>query len=152
MNETYDAVLDDLRREIDGGGARPAMIDELVVRLLQLSPAVRPADFLSLLRDDADYYEGMFSLIHTAETVEDMTYIEAVLLVFCDIAAKAPQWASVVLIRILNSPPTQAELIRQLANAPLPARQAIRKVCKDIAQDSPEFLAKTLPVTLAARD
>lgn len=127
------------------------MIDELIVLLFQLSPAVRPADFLSLLRDDAEYHEGMFSLIHAAETADDMTYVGAVLPVFSDIAATAPQWASVVLMRILNSPPTQAELIRQLANAPLSARQAIRTACEDIAQGNPEFLAKTLPVTLAAQ-
>lgn len=151
MNDTYGAVLDDLRREIDGGGARPAVIDDFIVLLFQLSPSVKPANFLSLLRDDADYHEGMFSLIHAAETADETTYVEAILKVFADIASTAPQWASVVLMRILNSPPTQAELIRQLANAPLPARQAIRKACEDIAQDNPEFLAKTLPVTLAAQ-
>lgn len=152
MNETYDTVLSNLRREITSGSARPAMIDELIGRLFQLSPTVRPADLLSLLRDDTEYDEGMFSLIHAAETAEDMTYIEAVLLVFSEIASTAPQWASVVLMRILNSPPTQAGLIRQMAIAPLPAREAIRKACEDIVQDDPAFLVKTLPVTRAAQD
>lgn len=78
-----------------------------------------------------------------------MTYIGAVLLAFSDIALTAPRWASIVLIRILNSPPSQAELIRQLANAPVSARQAIRRACEDIVQENPEFLAKTLPVTRA---
>lgn len=150
MNETYDTIMKDLRHEVIGGDARPATIDEIITKLFQLPSAINPADFLSLLRDDAEYDEGMFSLIHAAESANDTIYVQGLIQVFAAIASTAPQWASVVLMRILNSPATQIELIRQLAGAPSSARNAIGQVCGRIAQDNPEFLAKTVPVTLAA--
>lgn len=48
MSETYETTLDDLRREIASGSARPAMIDELIARLFHDPSAIRPGDFLSL--------------------------------------------------------------------------------------------------------
>lgn len=54
-------------------------------------------------------------------------------------------------MRAINDAETQTELVRQLQDASPPAKAAIREMCGRIDAVSPTFLAKTVPVTVAAR-
>jgi len=149
MSETYDYNLANLRREIEMGEARPAVIDSLVSKILENRDERAIGDFLSLLIDQAEYYEGMFSLIHAAESFPQESYIRSLLSTFPKLVVSAPEWASIVLMRVLNSKPAQLELVRQLRNAPSSVKQSVRDMCERINEVSPEFLSKTVPVTLA---
>ncbi len=60
MSESYQHNLDDLRREIQIGGASPSVIDELVDALLSEGGASLAEDLIALLSDKAEYDEGMF--------------------------------------------------------------------------------------------
>lgn len=150
MSEAYENHLADLRREIEAGGARPKVIDGAVTALVADANKQLPADLLSLLSDKAEYDEGMFSLIHAAESYDDDIYVRALLSVFPHLAASAPRWASIVLMRVLNGSAAQAEMVRQLRDAPASVKGAVREMCGRINGVSPQFLAKTVPVTLAA--
>src|SRR4051812_16755175 len=98
MNEAYDHNLASLRREIAAGKARLAVIDAVVSKLLSERDERLVGDLLSLLSDGADHDQGMFSLIHAAESFDDGSYIRSLLLVFTILMSSAPRWASIVLM------------------------------------------------------
>jgi hypothetical protein len=150
MNGAYEYRLADLRREIETEGARPAVIDTAVNELLTDCDARLPSDLLSLLSDSAEYDEGMFSLIHAAESFDDSDYVHALLSVFPQLASSAPRWTSIVLMRVLNSGTAQSEMVRQLRGTSRPIKESVREMCGRINEVSPQFLSKTIPVTLAA--
>lgn len=75
MSETYEDRLAELRHEIETGESRPAVIDVAVNKLLAEGDDHLSKDLLSLLSDKAQHDEGMFSLIHAAESVDDGTYV-----------------------------------------------------------------------------
>jgi hypothetical protein len=150
MNDAYDHSLADLRREIETGGARPAVIDVVVSKLLANDNGHLPTDLLLSLSDRADHDEGMFSLIHAAETADDGAYVRALLSVFPSLMASAPRWASIVLMRVLNSESARLEMVRQLRDASTSVKKAVHEMCERINKVSPKFLSKTIPVTLAS--
>ena len=149
----YDSELQALRREIEAGGARPSIIDNHVNALLTEGRATLAEDLLALLSDKAEYDEGMFSIIHAVESLDETpygSYVSALLSVFPVLSAESPRWASIVLMRVMNSDATRHELVRQLRDAPAPIKESVRSMCERINEVSPEFLSKTIPVTLAA--
>lgn len=150
MSEAYTYKLADLRREIETEGARPTAIDTALSELLADDHEHLARDLLSLLSDRAKHDEGMFSLIHAAESGDDDTYVRALLSVFPDLVSSAPRWASIVLMRVLNNASTQLEMVRQLRGSSNSIKESVREMCRRINEVSPEFLSKTTPVTLAA--
>lgn len=150
MSAAYEHSLADLRREIEVGGARPAAIDVAVSELVADGNESLPSDLLSLLSDKVEDDEGMFSLLHAAESYNDRNYVRALLAVFPHLVSSAPRWASIVLMRVLNSSATRAEIVRQVRHAPASVKGAVREMCERINEVSPQFLSKTVPVTLAA--
>jgi hypothetical protein len=150
MSEAYEHWLANLRREIETGGARPAVIDAAVNELLADGDERLPGNLLSLLSDSAKYDEGMFSLIHAAESCDDSAYVRALLSVFPHLASSAPRWASIVLMRVLNGRPTQLEMVRQLRDAPASVKDSVREMCEHINAVSGKFLSKTIPLIVAA--
>jgi hypothetical protein len=64
--------------------------------------------------------------------------------------ASSPRWGSIVLMRVMNSDETRHELVRQLREASSSIKESVRVMCERINGVSPEFLSKTVPVTLAA--
>jgi Immunity protein 30 len=150
MTEAYERRLTELRREIEMGGARPAIIDTAVNELLADGDERLPSNLLSLLSDNAEYDEGMFSLIHAAESYDDSVYVHALLSVFASLASAAPRWASIVLMRVLNDSNAQLEMVRQLRDAPTSTKDSVREMCGRISEVSPQFLSKVIPVTLAS--
>lgn len=77
MSEACEHSLADLRREIETGGARPTVIDVAISELMAEGDPRLPGDLLQLLSDRAEYDEGMFSLIHAAESYDDSAYVRA---------------------------------------------------------------------------
>lgn len=150
MTTTYDIEIGALRKEIESGGAKPSVIDSAISSLLSFKDDRMPHDFLSLLSDHAEYDEGMFSLIHAAESVDNRTYVNALLSAFATLAASSPRWASIILMRALNDDPTRHELVGQLRTASPTIKGPIREICLQINLVSPQFLAKTAPVLIAA--
>ena len=153
MSAAYDSELQALRREIETGGARPSIIDNHVEALLTQGGATLAEDLLVLLSDEAEYDAGMFSIIHAVESLDETpyaSYVSALLSVFPVLSATAPRWASIVLMRVMNGDASRHELVRQLRDAPAPIKESVRSMCGRINEVSPEFLSKTIPVTLAA--
>jgi hypothetical protein len=153
MSEKFKSALANLRREIETNGARPSAIDYYLEALLSEGGKNLAVDLLALLSDKAEYDEGMFSIIHAAESLEQTpyaTYVSAMLSVFPMLLASSPRWGSIVLMRVMNSDETRHELVRQLREASSSIKESVRVMCERINGVSPEFLSKTVPVTLAA--
>jgi hypothetical protein len=151
MSTNDDAILAGLGEEIDTNGARATAIDE---RIAELEAVRRPGmtrELLSLLSDAADDDAGMFTLIHAAETGPAAPYVEELPAAFPTLMERAPRWTSIVLMRALNDAETQGELVRQLQGASPTIKAAVREMCTRIDAVSPTFLAKTVPVSVAAR-
>lgn len=92
----------------------------------------------------------MFSIIHAAEAIHRVTYVAALLSVFIELSKRAPGWAFVVLMRVLNDDDSQLQLVDQLPDAPQLVKTSIKLVCERINNESAKFLAKTTPVMIAA--
>jgi len=106
---------------------------------------------LMALNDRAEFDEGMFSLIHAAESFDDDVYIQEFLRSAAELQPNSPRWASIVLMRILNNQNTRDILVRQLRAADIETKLAIAWLCEKINEQSASFLSKTLPVILATR-
>lgn len=153
MSEAYDGELQALRGEIDAGGARPSVIDRRIDALLSEGGDSLAVDLLASLSDMAEHDEGMFSIIHAVESLDETPYrlyVRALLAAFLTLMSRAPRWASIILMRVMNTDASRYELVRQLREAPAPTKEAVRVMCERINAVSPEFLSKTVPVTLAA--
>jgi L-fucose mutarotase/ribose pyranase (RbsD/FucU family) len=147
---TYASELSALREEIEQGGARPSVIDSKVSSILGIGDEKMPHDLLALLSDTAEHDEGMFSLVHAAESVDDLPYVHALLAVFPALASSSPRWASIVLMRVLNNDNAKEHIVRELRAATQSVKTAVREISLQINRVSPEFLAKTAPVLIAA--
>jgi len=100
--------------------------------------------------DDAEFDELMFSIIHTIEIHDDQTYCRELLKAAPDLCSRAPRWASIIFMRVLNSDSTRTQLVLQLRNAPGPTKDALRNLMEKINDRGVEFMAKTTPVIVAA--
>lgn len=146
----YQSDLQALTSELHHNGARPVLIDRYLSSLLDYASEKLAEDLLPLLSDDAEFQEGMWSILHAAETAPQSAYISATISVFPVLARSAPDWASVVLMRLLNEEDYRTALVRRVRDASALEKQAFRLACERINRASPEFLAKTVALTIAA--
>ena len=75
----------------------------IVYELHQLNDYKVISGMLPLMKDDFEFDELMFSIIHTAEAFEDDKYISELFETLPDFIYTSPRWASMVFMRILNS-------------------------------------------------
>lgn len=91
MTRTHDAILADLRDEIDASGARTTRIDEAIAELEVVRRPGMTRDVLGMLSDAADDDAGMFTLIHAAEAEPAAPYVEGLLAAFPTLMERAPR-------------------------------------------------------------
>ncbi len=87
---------------------------------------------LGMLDDTADADEGMFSLIHAAEVFDDSVYVEHMLVVLPSLKNKAPKWASIILMRAINSQTTRDALVKAVRVAGPEVKQAVIWLCEKL--------------------
>ena len=109
------------------------------------------APLLGMLRDDALYESAMYILIHAAEAFDDETYVTNFLIAVPFLKRNSPQWASIVLMRILNNESTRQIVTRMLRDSPDDVREAAIWLLEGINAEDLSFLAKTTAPLLAAR-
>lgn len=145
----YDDRLEALRSAISSRPDEPIAIDATLEEILEIGDERVTRDLLLLLTDDAEDDEGMFSIIHAAESTNDSAYVQAMLLAFPELVRSAPRWASIVFMRVLNNSSSQLELVRQLRVSSVSVKELVHDMCRRINDVSPQFLTKTTPVALA---
>ena len=139
--------LEQLVREV--GASAPA-IDAAIGPVLAANDAAVIGPLLLLLGDDADE-DGMWSLLHAAESFDDEPYVRDVLRVLPLLNEHSGRWSEILIIRILNSEPTRAHLIRQLGLAPDERTSAVRSVCARLVGTNARLAEGLAEITVALR-
>lgn len=150
MVSPYEDALANLRREFEVGRAQINVVDSIIRNIVNLGGENLAYDFLKIISDYSGEDNAIFSLIHAAEACDDVSYVQALLRAFPSLKSSSPRWASIVLMRILNSASARSEIIRQLRHSPAAVKASVQEVCEAINKVDPRFLSKTVPVTIAA--
>ena len=123
--------------------------EDIICRIGALRDPESISILIQFLKDESDELDLMWGIIHTIEIFDDAIYIEEILKTSSDLYKNSPEWSLIVFMRIINSAECKTELIRQLRKSSHSVKNTIKKIMEEINNESPEFLAKTVPVTLA---
>lgn len=105
---------------------------------------------IQFLKDDSEELNLMWAIIHTIEIFDTDIYIKEILKTSPYLNKHSPEWSTLIFTRILNSEKDKVELIRQLREASSEIKMSVKNIMEAINKESPEFLAKTIPITVAA--
>jgi hypothetical protein len=94
---------------------------------------------LPLLDDHAEYDELMFSIIHAIESFDDDIYVREILQQLPGFLAKSPRWATVIHMRILNSPQTLAAYSAAIKTLSGPEKHAVHDVLNAVCRKNAKF-------------
>jgi hypothetical protein len=92
---------------------------------------------LPFFGDDAEYDEMLFTIIHTIEAFDDDVYVQKILDSLPSLLAKAPRWATVIHMRILNSPSAFAAYAGRVRNLSQEQRGSVRRVLELVRLENP---------------
>jgi hypothetical protein len=148
--KTLPQLIDELQAvDPDLPGNAPAF-EALLAEVVALRTPECISPLLGLFRDNAQYDELMFSIIHGLEVFDDQAYVAEILRSAASLCSKSPRWSSIIFMRMLNSEPTRLELVRQLRDASPEGKKAIKSLMEKINARSVQFLPKTTAVLVAA--
>lgn len=136
-------------RSVMAQGAAARDIDAVLEPIASAGDPRTIAPLLLMLNDETED-EGLWSVVHAAEQFDDATYIRHFLAAFSGVVVASSRWASIIMMRVLNSDASRAELIRQVRVAPTDTQKAATFICGAINERDPQFLAKTAGVLIAA--
>lgn len=123
-------------------------VNEFENILAEIAQIIKPQHIpklLLLLDDNYQYDELLFSIVHLVEIedFDDKTYCKYVLEVFPDFLDKSPNWASTILIRILNSEKTLKVFEKLCALATNRQKESIKQLVERINKQNEKFIIKT---------
>ena len=130
-----------------GAGARD--IDAALEPVASACDPRTIAPLLLMLNDETED-ESLWSLVHAAEQFEDAIYISHFLSAFSGVVVASTRWASIIMMRILNSDTSRAELIRQVRVAPTDTQKSTAFICGAINERDARFSEKTAGVLIAS--
>jgi hypothetical protein len=125
-------------------------IDQALATLMSYHDPECIASLLLLLDDTTRQDEGMWSIIHSAESFGNNTYVGELLSILPQLCAKAPAWASILLMRVLNEDNARHAIVRAVRSASDDVKTSTLWLCVKINERSPTFLAKTTALQIAA--
>jgi len=97
---------------------------------------------ISLLDDDAEYAELMYSIIHTAETSDDETYSMGVINALPELWNSSPGWLQTIHVRILNSPTAICAYLRILNQSDKLKRLVAKEIFSSVSAKWPQLSQK----------
>jgi len=148
--KTLPALTEELQGIDPDKSENVTAFEELLAEVIALRTPDSIVPLLGLFRDNAQYDELMFSIIHGLEIFDDKAYVSEILRGAPLLCSKSPRWASIIFMRVLNSEPTRLELVRQLRDADPDTKAAIKSLMERINARSVQFLPKTTAVLVAA--
>ncbi|WP_081408302.1 Imm30 family immunity protein [Acinetobacter sp. BMW17] len=102
---------------------------------------IRP--LVRLIEDNAQYDEAVFSIIHSIESFKNDAYIVEIINEFTYMVKKAPNWATILLIRILNSKTARECMIDKVSLTTPAIKDSILFLLQRINAEKPNFFEKT---------
>lgn len=74
----------------------------------------------------------MWSIVHASEQATNPTYVSGFLTARPDVPSASPYWASIIMMRVLNSDAAREELFRHLQHSSRAAKQVAKQICEKI--------------------
>jgi len=115
--------------------------------LAELMPFLGPdlvAPLLSTLVDDPTGETQVFGIVHVAESITDPQYTAGLLKAMPVLIKRSPRWATILLIRALNSPETLRQLLQLVPDLPHEQRAALLDAAEAVERWRPgKFDEKT---------
>jgi len=116
--------------------------------LAEIESPIRDANvvtaLISLLDDDAEYAELMYSIIHTAEASDDETYALGVIKALPELWNSSPDWIQTVHVRILNSPTAIDAYLRVLNQSDELKRLVAKEIFSSVSAKWPQLSQKAM--------
>jgi immunity protein 30 of polymorphic toxin system len=101
------------------------------------------------LDDSTEQHDVMWGLIHDAESFEQATYLRELAIALPAMTQRAPEWRSILLQRVLNSPAAAALFKKTLQMLPAGTKSKDKKILSEMAKSSPRFAARIKKVISA---
>ncbi|MDQ9010114.1 Imm30 family immunity protein [Acinetobacter gerneri] len=102
---------------------------------------IRP--LVRLIEDNAQYDEAVFLIIHSIESFENDVYINEIINEFPYLVKKAHNWATILLIRILNSNTARECMIDKVSLTTSAIKNSILFLLQRINAEKTNFYEKT---------
>jgi hypothetical protein len=99
---------------------------------------------ISLLDDDAEYDELMYSIVHAVEASGIEMYSLGVINAMPELWDSSPDWLQTIHIRILNSPTSIDKYLRIVNQSDESKRQMVKEIFSSISAKWPEYSQKTM--------
>ena len=109
-------------------------------------PALLP-DLLRTFIDDTEGEEQMWGLLHFVENYADDVYVPALVQALPDMNAHARRWGVLLLLRVLNSPPSQSQLRDVYRSLPPADQQRLEEFLREVARENPTLASKAAEIT-----
>jgi len=145
--DSLDEAHARLKLAVKSGSVRE--IDEAVSNVMLHRDPESIKHLLFALSDETEYDEGMFSILHAAESFDDRTYTDELIPILPRLREAAPRWASIAFIRLVNNSNTRQLLLSSIPNNSSAVRESIAWLCNKISERKASFLEKTTPILTA---
>ena len=101
---------------------------------------------LDVMDDKFEFDELMFSIIHTIESFDDFTYIQELFISMPDFVLKSPRWASIIVMRIINSSQTLKVFLDSLEILSPKKKEVLKLLLNSMAKRGSEIEKKVNPI------
>jgi hypothetical protein len=108
-------------------------------QIAQLNDPRYIVPLLGFFRDDCEYHEVMFSIIHTIERFDAETYAREILKGLPGFWKNSPYWAKIIHFRIFNDPSSFKAYKTQLSDVDLQVRASVRELLSTMRKHEPKF-------------
>ena len=126
-----------------------SLAEDFEVALASVAAFNDPAcigSLLDLFEDEPPSDELLFSVVHAIEAYPDSVYTPHLLAATEGLLRRAPRWAGVLYMRVLNAPATRAELVSAIRLQGEPTKACLGRILDDIERRRPEFSSKVAQV------
>jgi hypothetical protein len=124
--------------EVLGDRGSPRFVEHFEETVEQIAHIDDPSSIEALLGfvDDGLDDDLVFSIVHTVERFDDDTYLTHLVAALPGLAARSPEWARTLVLRVLNSPGTLVVLRERVPRLSGPPAAALRATLRELAADA----------------
>jgi len=143
-----DSLISDLK-EIMSHTKQESFVVKFESKLEQIYSTHNPiiiSKLLGVMDDKFEFDELMFSIVHAIESFDDVIYVEEILKSIPDFILKSPRWASIIVMRIINSTETLEIFINQLEDVPYKKKEVLRLLLNSMAKRGSKIEDKVSPL------
>lgn len=128
MSQQLERYISELRNLPKFDGEYVEQFEQVLEKIDSLDDPSSIILLSQFFDDEAEYDELMFSLIHSIEKFDDVTYINALLEALPNLSQKAPDWCSVLLKRVNNNSNSKEVLAVALESSDNHTRQLVDSI------------------------